>query len=85
MPCSLAVRGINDGPRASSAATGSRGADEDATSGFNSLASRRAWADQAITRSSAFSRCMASVSLPRGATLRALAFPCPCAGLLLKW
>jgi hypothetical protein len=70
-PCSLAVRGISDGPRASSAATGSRGADGDTASGFNSLASRRAWSDQAPTRGPAFSRCMASASLPRGATLRA--------------
>ena len=83
-PSSLAVRGISDGPSASSAATGSRGTDGDATSGFNSLASRRAWADHAARRSPAFSRCMASASLPRGG---------PCgpwrslvrAGLLLKW
>ena len=50
IPASREVRGISDGPRASSAATDSSGAAGDDITGFSHLASRPACSDQSTSR-----------------------------------
>jgi hypothetical protein len=58
-PCRAEVRGISDGPRASSADTVSSGAPGDATTGFCHRASRRSRSDQSTSPSTLLNRRIA--------------------------
>src|SRR5215217_818969 len=68
-PCSLLVRGINDGPKASRAATVSRGAAGDAATGFSHRASSCSWPDPRAWPRTARSRRMPSAGCSLIATV----------------